>query len=538
MTGAEAAIATLQTHGVDTVFGIPGVHTLPLYEAMRLAGRGGRPFRHVLARHEQGAGFMADGYARASGRPGVVCTITGPGVTNVATPMASAYADSIPVLVVSTSLPRASTGRPRGELHELKDQLGVMESLAGWTRAVETVDEIPDAVRDAFHALRSGRPRGAYLQIPLDLLEMEAQVEIPAPASVTLSAPDEAAIAAAAKLLSAAERPLIVAGAGVTMAGANAQLARLAERLGAPVLLGSKSRDVLPSDFPLAIATTGYGLPSRLLQMVRESDAVLVVGSKLGAERTGQGKLPLVPQLIHVDVDPAEIGRQYPATIGIVADARLALEALLGALDDDKGPRASRADEVAAAREALHAGVRRSFGAPVALLDAVRAALPAEGILVADMTMPGYASAEYFPVFGPRTYMHPSELCTIGCALPMALGAKVAAPGRPVVALCGDGGFLLNTGELATAVQECLGVVAIVFNDATYTAVKSDQQQRFAGEYMATDLVAPDFVALAGAFGADGVRAEGGDALREALSAALAAERPALIEVPLPPREW
>jgi acetolactate synthase-1/2/3 large subunit len=322
------------------------------------------------------------------------------------------------------------------------------------------------------------------------------------------------------------------------MAGANAQLARLPERLGAPVLLGSKSRDALPTDFPLAIATTGYGLPGRLLDLVRSSDAVLVVGSKLGTERTGHGKLPLPASLVHVDVDPAEIGRQYPAAIGIVADARLALDALLDGLGDESGRRPSRVGEVAEAREALCAGVRRSFGEQVALLDGIRAALPKDGVVVADMTMLGYASAEYFPVHGPRTYVHPSELCTIGCALPMALGAKVAAPARPVVALCGDGGFLLNVGELATAVQERIGVVAIVFNDATYTAVKSDQQHRFAGEYMATDLVAPDYAALAGAFGARGVRAEGVAELQDALGEALEAGGPALIEVPLPQRDW
>ncbi len=173
LTGAQAVIATLRAYNVDTIFGIPGVHTLPLYDAMSQE----QGLRHVLARHEQGAGFMADGYARISGRPGVVCTITGPGVTNVATPLADAYTDSIPLLVISTSVPRASKGHFRGELHGLKHQYGAMESLAGWARAVESVEEIPAALQDAFRVLRAGRPRGAYLQIPLDLLEAQAEVE-------------------------------------------------------------------------------------------------------------------------------------------------------------------------------------------------------------------------------------------------------------------------------------------------------------------------------------------------------------------------
>src|SRR5207249_2962737 len=183
---------------------------LPLYDAIY-----NEPgLRHVLARHEQGAGFMADGYARASGNVGVVCTITGPGVTNVTTPVASAYADSIPLLVISTSLPRALSGRRQGELHEVKDQLGVMEALAGWTRAVEFVEEIPDALRDAFRALRAGRPRAAYLQIPLDLLEIEADVQIPQPSPVTSTRSSEKALAATAHMLREAQRPLIIAGAG------------------------------------------------------------------------------------------------------------------------------------------------------------------------------------------------------------------------------------------------------------------------------------------------------------------------------------
>jgi thiamine pyrophosphate-dependent acetolactate synthase large subunit-like protein len=546
-SGAQAMVATLRAFGVDTIFGIPGVHTLPLYDAFR-----GEPgLRHVLARHEQGAGFMADGYARISGRPGVVSTITGPGALNAATPLADAYADSIPLLVISTSLPRASKGQFRGELHGTKDQFGAMESLVGWARAVERVEEIPSALRDVFRVMRSGRPRGAYLEVPLDVLEDEAEVDIPGAEPDEPVRPSQAAILAAARLLSQAHRPLIVAGAGVTFAGANAQLARLAELLQAPVLLGGKSHDVLPGDHPLVIAARGA--PRELLPLVESSDVALVVGSKLGAQRTGvsvleggkfktlrtrDGGLPLPTQLIHIDIDPAEIGYNYPASVGIAADARLALEALLEALGDSVHPATSRLDEVARLKEALRARARRAYGEALSLLDGLREALPRDGITVADMTMPGYASAQYLPVYEPRTFIHPSELCSIGCGLPLALGAQIAAPGRVVVALCGDGGFLLNAGELATAVQEKLPVVVVIFNDETYTAVKSDQQRRFGGRYIATDLRAPDYVALARAFHARGVRAEDPAALRDAVSAAITADGPTVIEVPLPARQW
>ena len=550
LSGAQAVIATLRAYNVDTIFGIPGVHTLPLYDVIRQE----QGLRHVLARHEQGAGFMGDGYARISGRPGVVCTITGPGVTNVATPIADAYADSIPLLVISTSLPRAAKGHFRGELHGLKDQLGMMEALAGWARAVEYVEEIPEALRDAFRVMRTGRPRGAYLQIPLDLLEGSAEVEIPEsiPAPGERVRPTHDAVMAAARLLSEAHRPLIVAGAGVTFAGANEHLASLAELLQTPVLLGGKSHDVLPTDHPLVIAARGYP-PKEVQALAETSDVVLVVGSKLGMQRTTtpaleggklrtlrtrEGSLPLSSQLIHIDIDPAEIGHNYPAAVGIVADARLTLEALLEALRDYPRSGTSRMNEIAAIKDALRNRTRRTYGEVTSLLDGLREGLPRNGIVVADMTMPGYASAQYLPVYEPRTFIHPSELCAIGCGLPLALGAKIAAPDRPVVALCGDGGFLLNMGELATAVQEKLSIVTVIFNDATYTAVKSDQRRRFGSRYIATDLLAPDYIALAEAFHAKGVRAESPEELRDAISTAISNAGPTVIEVPLPPNHW
>ena len=533
LTGAQAAIATLSSYGIDTIFGIPGVHTLPLYDVMR-----DEPgLRHILARHEQGAGFMAEGYARASGQVGVVCTITGPGVTNVATPVASAYSDSIPLLVISTSLPRASNGRPRGELHEIKDQLGMMDALAGWTRAVEFVEEIPDALRDALRALRSGRPRAAYVQIPLDLLEIAAEMEIPAPHRTPPLPPSEKALNAAVRLLAEAKRPIIVAGGGVTASGANEQLAQLAELLNAPVLLSRKNHDLLPDTHPLAITTSEYGIAAELHTLVSKSDLTLVIGSKLSAGRTNNKRLLLPTPLIQIDIDPAEIGRQYPATVEIVADAGLALDALLEALSNIPQNRPSRADEIAAARDAHLTNTRRRFGELLGLLDAVREGLPHNGIVVADMTMLGYASGEYLPVYEPRTYIHPAELCSIGCGLPLALGAKAAKPERSVLALCGDGGFLLNVGELATAVQEHLDVVIVVFNDSTYTAVKNSQTRRFNGRYIATDLVAPDYVALARAFGLEAVLATNADQLQSAIHTATQRKGSTLIEVPMPGKQ-
>jgi thiamine pyrophosphate-dependent acetolactate synthase large subunit-like protein len=534
LTGGQAVIATLRAHGVDTIFGIPGVHTLPLYDALFDAPE----IRHVLARHEQGAGFMADGYARTSGKAGVVSVITGPGVTNVATPMADAYADGIPLLVIASSLPRASRGRRRGELHEVKDQTGVMESLAGWTRVVESIEEIPEAIRDAFRALALGRPHGAYVEIPLDLLALAADLEIPAPAAVALPQAPSTEIAAIARLLREARRPLMVAGSGITMSGANEQLLWLAELLGAPVLLDSKSRDALPTGHPLVLTMSGYAHTRELRSVIAESDVALVIDSRFGAGRPGIDRLLLPPTIIQIDREPGEIGRLFPAAPGIVADARLALDMLLEALRDDVGEHESRVEEVARAKQALDERVRQAYGDNVAYLEAVRDAVPRDGIIVADMTKLGYASSEWLPLYKPRTYIHPAELCSIGCGLPLAIGAKVAAPDRPVVALCGDGGFLLNVGELATLAQEQAGVTIVIFNDATYTAVKAQQQRRYNGRYIATDLLAPDYVALARAFGLRARRAATPEELRETLAEAMQSSGSTLIEVPLPEAQW
>jgi thiamine pyrophosphate-dependent acetolactate synthase large subunit-like protein len=533
LTGGQAVVAALRAHGVDTIFGIPGVHTLPLYDAM-LDEPG---LRHVLARHEQGAGFMADGYARISGKEGVVSVITGPGVTNVATPVADAYADAVPLLVIASGLPRASRGRRRGELHETKNQFGVMDALAGWTRAVEYVEEIPDAIRDVFRAMRMGRPHGAYIEIPLDLLEMGAQFTITAPAPLAPPLPS-GKIPVIAKYLREAQRPLIMAGNGVTAAGANAQLLQLAELLGAPVMLDRKSRDTLPTRHPLVITTSGYPLTPAMYEMISTSDVVLVIDSRSGASTPGQSKLRLPDTVLQIDREPSEIGRLFPVTLGMVADARFALDGLLAALQDAPRDRPSRYEEVAHVKGSLVEHVRQRYGGNMAFLDAVREAVPEDGVIVADMTKLGYASSEYLPLYEARTYIHPSELCSIGCGLPIALGAKVAAPDKPVVTLCGDGGFLLNVGELATAVQEQIDVVTVVFNDATYTAVKQQQARRYHRRYIATDLHAPDYVTIAQAFSINGLRVSTPHDLSEALAQAIQRGGSTLIEVTLPPVEW
>ncbi|HEY3686176.1 MAG TPA: thiamine pyrophosphate-binding protein [Streptosporangiaceae bacterium] len=530
LNGAQALTATLERHGVDTVFGIPGVHTLPLYDALRDSG-----MRHVLARHEQGAGFMAYGYARATGRVGVAVVISGPGVTNIATPMANAYSDSVPVLTIATTLPRDHDGRERGALHELKDQYASMAALVGWSRRVADAAELPGALAEAFAALTARRPRGAYLEIPLDLLTEPVPAGAADPLPAARPTPSGDQVRKAAELLVSAERPVIFAGAGT--ADCADQLRTLAERLGAPVLLGPGSKGVLPDGHPLAVASRISIVPGALHDLIGASDVALIIGTKLGDERTAVGELPMPATRVRVDLDPAELTRRFPVDLGIHADAGAFLDALLPLVGDataDSADSARAAASVAAVNAAFTEFARAEFEVPTEYLDAVRAALPADGVTVADMTQLGYASAELFPVDRPRAYLHPYELCSIGCGLPVALGARVGVGERPVVALCGDGGILQTIGELATAAQEGIAVTVVVFNDRTYSAVHQNQRRFYDGRVIATELVAPDYVTLATSFGLTAARADSPEALRAALAEAVGRTGPSLIEVPIP----
>lgn len=527
LNGAQALIATLERHGVDTVFGIPGVHTLPLYDALHDSG-----VRHVLARHEQGAGYMAYGYARATGRVGVATVISGPGVTNIATPMANAYSDSVPVLTIATTLPRDHDGRERGALHEVKDQYASMAALVGWARRVSDATELPGALAEALAALTSRRPRGAYLEIPLDLLTDPVPTGPADPLPATRPAPAAHQVRQAAELLARAERPLILAGAGVTDSGD--RLRTLAERLGAPVLLGPGSKGVLPDDHPLALASRVSIVPAALRELIDGCDVALIIGTKLGDERTAVGELPLPATRIRVDIDPAELTRRFPVDLGVHADAGAFLDALLPLLDGPAAASAWAEKGVAAVKAAFTEFARAEFEVPTEYVDAVRAGVPADGVTVADMTQLGYASAELYPVDRPRAYLHPYELCSIGCGLPVALGARVGAGDRPVVALCGDGGILQTIGELATAAQEGIAVTVVIFNDQTYSAVQQNQRRFYDGRTIATDLVAPDYIALATAFGLTAVRVDSPEGLTAALAEAVRRTGPSLIEVPIP----
>jgi thiamine pyrophosphate-dependent acetolactate synthase large subunit-like protein len=514
----------LTTNGIDTVFGIPGVHNLELYRGLAASG-----IRHVLVRHEQGAGFAADGYARLTGRAAAAFTISGPGLTNILTAAAQAYSDSIPMLVVATTPVRASLGKQWGVLHELPDQAGLAAGVFGVARSAANAEDVRDHLRVCLASLRTGRPRPAYLEIPLDVLSETTDLaaeRFAEPAPLPQAPPG--LIVAAATWLAEAARPVIVAGGGARESGA--ELRALVERLGCPLVTTAAGKGLLPHQHP---ANLGASLHHAGVQkLVADADVVLAVGTELGETDFYYAlKLELRGRLIRIDIDPHKLCDHYAAELAIWADAKASLAALLEALPTRTRPASAAAGRVAELRAEIAGALDAKARGWQSALEAIRAALPSDAAVFTDMTQIAYYGNYAFPVDAPRRWFHPSGYGTLGYALPAALGAKIASPARAIVALAGDFGLQFTLGELMTAVEAKLSLPVIVWNNSALGQIRDDM---VGAGIPPTDVVArnPDFVALARACGAGGVRASNPSRLTEALRAALDASGPTLIEVP------
>jgi thiamine pyrophosphate-dependent acetolactate synthase large subunit-like protein len=528
-TGAELAIAMLEANGVDTIFGIPGVHTLALYDALYSSS-----ISHVLARHEQGAGFMADGYARASGKPGVAVVISGPGLTNVATAIGEAYTDGSPVLVLSANNPRSYIDDMRGCLHDLKDQLGVMAALTQWNARAENAEDVPVLMAEAFRRLQTRRRLPVHIEIPYDTLDESAQIEdLPPGVHQSRLEPDPESLQDAADLLRQCERVVIYCGGGAVQAEATAPILGLAERLGAPIITSIMGKGSAPEDHPLVLGNL-WRPDNAVDRLVQRADCMLVFGSKLGEQATSTFNLRFPRELIRVDVDPREMTLNAEPTLAVLGDALLAaegIESLLGGAGHSS-PGFDR-DEIAAAKEQVRADWYGHDRTPY--IDSLRRAIPRDGIAVFDMTQVSYIATGLYPVYEPRTFMFPSGFGTLGFSLPAAIGAKVARPDTPVVCVIGDGGFQFTMAELATAVQFRLGIPIVIFNDSTYSAVKEAQAFNRGSRFIAVDLINPDYVELAKAYDVPAVRAKSPEAMEAAIVEAFSRDLPTIIDVPIVP---
>jgi acetolactate synthase-1/2/3 large subunit len=531
-TGGEWVVDALRAEGVRHVFGIPGYHNLAIYDALLRQ----RDIVHVLARHEAGAAFMADGYARATGAPGVALVTTGPGATNALTPLVESYAGSVPVVLIASDIAADLVGRDLGALHEVPHQIECFRPVARWAEALTEARAIPGAIAGAFDLLRTGRPGPAVLSIPYDLLS--ARVAGPSPAGRHGARPPchVADVAMAARLLAGARRPLVVVGGGVVAAGAEAELGAVVRRLGAPVVATVAGRGVVDERDPAFQGVLSDRRACR--EPLAAADVILAVGTKLGHRSLEKLALTLGPEqaLVHLDLDPTVVDRAFKARVAVVGDARDGLARLLTALGE--GATAAAWDREWLGRVRADAGPRYT-PAIRGLVETLRAALPDDAIVVNDQTGLTYWLEWRFPVYAPRTFLYPTGSAALGYAVPAAIGAKVARPERAVIAIAGDGGFMYSVNELATAMKYRLPVVFLVLNDGRFGAIKWLQELIFQ-RWGEADLVNPDFVALAHAFGARGERVDA-VSLAPAIARALAADLPTVIELPIavdPPWEF
>lgn len=519
MTGGQALAQQLAHESVRDIFGVPGVQLDWAVDA--LAGMQDT-LRLIVPRHEQATTYMADGYARSSGRVGVSMVVPGPGMLNALSGLATGYACSARMLFLAAQIPSDKIGRGLGMLHELPDQSGILRSLVKWYGLAETPEAVPHTVRSAMAQLQCGRPRPVGVEIPQDVLQRADAVALAhVPPPPTPQAGDPVLIERIAQLLRGARMPVIVAGGGIVAAGASAALAQLAKRLQAPVLVTENGTGALSSNDPMALTW----LASRAL--LPHADVVLAVGCRFIEPQGVPPRLRPGAQLVLINADAQDLGAPREAAIGLQADARAALDALFDALSEHRATQV-RTSHVQTLR-AWTDGLLADIAPQCAWLHALRTAIPDDGFLVSDLTQVGYPAHLGYPVREPGTFLSAGYQGTLGYAYPTALGVAAANPGRAVVAIAGDGGFGWSLQELATARRYQLPVVVVVFNNEAFGNVRLLQQRQF-GRHYATELTNPDFLQLSAAFGVDSARVDHPAALAGALADAIAARRPALIE--------
>ena len=484
----ETLIAQLRRYNVDVLFGIPGVHTLELYRGLAESG-----IRHITPRHEQGAGFMADGYARVTGKPGVALVITGPGITNMLTPMAQARADSVPLLVISSANPDDSVGRGRGHLHELPDQFATVSTIAAPAFNIQSADNLEIAIDDCFAAFECKRPGPAYIQLPLDIANLEANAAVGAQLGPTPPLADRAQIKTAAAELSNATSPIIIAGGGVKLD--NERLTRLAERLDAPVILTTNARGLM-HDHPLVIPAS----PSLKVvrNLIESADCVLALGTELGRtdfDMYETGGLPTMRNLIRVDIDLEQLSR-HNAQICLHSTVGDFLEKFEDVDIDRTKISEAGAKHAQRTREAAFDEIGSEMREITTILDTIRSTSP-KSIIVGDSTQPIYAGNLYYDHDRPGGWFNASTgYGALGYGIPAAIGAAIGSPGDRVICLCGDGGAQFTLPEMMVAVEENLPIIFIIWNNHGYREIETSMEA--AGiTVIGCNPTPPDFQAVA-----------------------------------------
>ena len=522
-TTGWVVIETLRNYGIDTVFGIPGTHNLEFYRPLSALG-----IRPVTSRHEQGAGYAADGWSLQTGKPGVVITTSGPGLLNALSAAGTAYCESRPMILLSPGPARDKEFADVGTLHETKDQLGAASAIVEWGRRVQSAEEAVAAVHDAFELFATTRPRPVYIEVPLDLLDEVPEIAPEALAARTftpIAAPDAAAIAEAAALLRSATDPVILAGGGSR--GAVAELRALAERLGAPVVTTGNAKGVLDEHHPLALGSNLRLAAAR--NRARDADVLLVVGSKLGEAELWTDKLEDRGAVIRVDLLASQVEKNQPATVGLVGDAKAVLAALVAELGD--GIPLDSALSVAATLAAVRAECAELSPTNAALAEHIAAALPDNAIVATDSSQIAYwGLLNLLRVSTPNSTPYMTTYATLGYGLPAALGSRIAIPDRPAFVVIGDGALMFSMNEFITVVEQGEDVTVIVVDNGGYAEIKQNEVDAGIAP-VAVDLVQPDWAAVATAFGGTGRRVASPSQLAEAVDAAVSAGGLQLIHI-------
>lgn len=527
LTGGQAVVKALETEGAKVAFGVLGSHLMPTYDALYDSS-----IKLITPRSEDGAGHMADAYTRVSGNPGVVLTTAGPGAAGVACAMGEAYNESWPLLHISTQILSRYVRQNKGFYHDGPNQGEMFVPVSSWQHSVTRIEEIPEAINEAYRRMRTGRPRPVFLDIPTDFLNGEAEFKILPPANITPPPARGGEIKAATQLLKKAKNPVLWAGGGVVKAGAMSELKEMAERLQAPVFCTNGSKGVLAEDHPLALGNLLSMSTTLQEEVLAKSDLVLALGTRFSQRATKQWTLPMPDKIVHCDIDPEEFGRNYQATTTVEGDARVILQALSSALDKEQmDTPADRTEQVQKLKVAAIEEMKTKQPEVFQAMEDIRKILPRDAI-VASQSIMGHWTRFGFQCYQPGQFLFANTFGSMGYAFHAAVGAKVAFPERTVIGFCGDGGFMFGCGELATLQQYDIAMPIVIFNNGGYSIIRQRQDARY-GRNIGTVLSNPDYVTLAKAFGFYGEQVHDMKDLAPAIERALNADKTTIIEVPL-----
>lgn len=525
ISGGDALVKSLESNNITTIFGIPGSHNLSIYDAISRS----RKLNHILSRHEQGAVFMADGYSRASGLPGVCLTTTGPAALNTLVGIGTSYADSIPVLLIASQNSTELLGKEKGLIHELTNQLDCFKPVTVSAERINKFQLIPEIINTTFTKMLKDRKRPAVIEIPSDTLAFIGEISIPEPFNQKIRVINQKDLEKTIQLINSSKKPVILAGGGVISSNASDVLVKLAETLSAPVFTTVLGKGSISDHHKLSAGSVLLHPQGK--KILYDSDLLLAIGTRFTEEETEAWTLKLPNKFIHIDIDEREIGKSYSPTGSIIGDANDVLNSILSKIKTrDTTKFSDRSNEIKNMRESIRKNCIDISPNGIRLIDSIRNGLTDDTILVSDLTLASYWCRRFLDMYLPRTNLYPWGFGTLGYALPAAIGAKAAKPETPVVAIMGDGGFMFNSQELITAVQYDLPIICVIFNDNAYGVLKYQQKSLF-NKTIAVDLKNPDFIKMGESFGIHSEKAETFEKLETSLSKAIDMNTTCLIEV-------